>query len=452
MILEIVGVTCMSGLLTYTKFGNGTSEASKIQRIANTCGLTVQEGGKTHTIHLLRRKRHDWGMEYVYRVPLGLSFEDFKKKQQYIEDGLNHKRGILDLTIDDLKSLRIRSDILEQIKKLMHGKKHRKEILLNYDGTLKISIYKEPLAESVPFDESTLDGCDGWKICMGESREGVIHHDFDKIPHLVVAGTTRYGKSVFLKNVITTLIHTQPDSVRITLIDLKGGLAFNRFKDAKQVVEVAKDVNESLTELRKIHTDMVKRQKYFLAKGYEDIKEARMKQRDFIIIDEAAELASQGEPDNAVKKLKVECEHIIAEIARIGGGLGFFLTLCTQYPTADTLPRQVKQNCDAKLCFKLQTDTASRVVLDEGGAEDLPFIKGRGIYQTDRKHIVQTPFIQNDFIDKTIKPHIIIKARKEVQDAEQTTRTDRDDSLVIEDAGLPNNVTNRNVTPFRRRT
>lgn len=412
MILEIVGVSFMSGLLFYTS-GNVTNEASKIQRIANTCGLTVQEGGKKHTMHLLRRKRHTWGMEYVYRIPLGLSFDDFQKKKQHFEDGLNHKRGVLDITMNDLKSLRLNADILDQIKKLLAGTKHRKEILMDYDGTLKIRIYKEPLAESVPFDESTLSGCKGWNVSMGESREGNIYHDFDKIPHLVVAGTTRYGKSVFLKNVITTLIHTQPDAVRLTLIDLKGGLAFNRFKDAKQVEAVAKDVTEALTELRKIHDAMVKRQADFLSKGYEDIKEARMKQRDFIIIDEAAELASQGEPDKDVRKEKIECEHIIAEIARIGGGLGYRLTFCTQYPTGDTLPRAVKQNCDAKLCFRLQTDTASRVVLDEGGAEDLPFIKGRGIYQTDRKQIVQTPFIQNDFIDKTIKPHIVIKARKE---------------------------------------
>ena len=437
MILEIVGSTVMGGLLAYTFLDkHGVSDASKIQRIASACGLHVKEDGKKCTIHLLRRRHHSWGIEYVYRIPLGLAFEDVQKRQQHIEDGLNHKRGFLDLTIEDIKTLRLRGDIVEQIKRLLIGTKHRKELRLEYDGALKIRVYKEPMPTAVPFDDGTLQKCAGWMVCVGQSREGTLYHDFDKIPHLIVAGTTRYGKSVFLKNVITTLIHTQQEAVRLTLLDLKGGLAFQRFKDARQVETVAKDVDESLGALRTIHAEMQRRQAEFLVEGHEDIREARMKRRDFIIIDEAAELASVGEPDPVVKKKKIECEHIIAEIARIGGGLGYRLVFCTQYPTADTLPRQVKQNCDARLCFRLQTEVASHVVLDESGAEKLPFIKGRAIYRTDRKHIVQTPLIENDFIDKTIKPHIVIKPRKEVAQHEgkssQETPAGGSYTLVIE--------------------
>jgi S-DNA-T family DNA segregation ATPase FtsK/SpoIIIE len=72
-----------------------------------------------------------------------------------------------------------------------------------------------------------------------------------------------------------------------------------------------KDIVESLDVLRNIHAEI-----------------------------EAAELSSQGESNKEVRKMKVECEHIIAEIARIGGGLGYRLIFATQYPTADTLPRQ----------------------------------------------------------------------------------------------------------------
>jgi S-DNA-T family DNA segregation ATPase FtsK/SpoIIIE len=54
------------------------------------------------------------------------------------------------------------------------------------------------------------------------------------------------------------------------------------------------------------------------------------------------------------------------------------------------------------------------VVLDRGGAESLPTgLPGRAIYQTDCDRIVQTPFITNKFIDVKLKPHIIIKARRE---------------------------------------
>lgn len=59
-----------------------------------------------------------------------------------------------------------------------------------------------------------------------------------------------------------------------------------------------------------------------------------------------------------------------------------------------------------KSCFKLKTSVQSGVVLDKNGAEELPIgIPGRGIYQTDHERIVQTPFIDNSFIDTIIKPH-----------------------------------------------
>lgn len=436
MILEIVTGTAMSGLLTWTFLDKHSvsTDASKIQRVANNCGLHVKEEGKLRTIHLMRRTRHPWGTEYVYRIPLGLSFEDIHKKKQHIEDGLNHKRGFLDLSLDEIRSIRLNGDILQQIKKLLNGTKHRKEILMNYDGALKIRVYKEPLTDKVPFDNDTLSKCDGWNIYVGTSREGDVYHDFDTIPHLIVAGTTRFGKSVFLKNVITTFIHTQSNAVKFTLLDLKGGLAFQRYKNASQVETVAKDVVESLEALQTIQADMVKRQEEFLESGFEDIREAKMKQRHFIVIDEAAELASQGEPDPSRKKKKIECEHIISEIARIGAGLGYRLVFCTQYPTSDTLPRQVKQNANAKVCFLLDTEIASRVVLDESGAESLPHIKGRAIYRTDMKQIVQTPFIENDFIDKTIKPHIVIRPRKEQQhDSPKETPAGRGYSLIIKE-------------------
>lgn len=438
MLLEIASSAVMASVLGWTFLDKqGANEGRKIQRIANNCGLNVREDGKLLTIHLLRKKRHSWGVEYVYRLPLGLSFEDVQKKQRHIEDGLNHKRTMIDLSIEDFKKLRLRADILDQIKKLLSGEKHKKEILMDYDGTLRIRVYREPMPEMIPFDENTLRSCKGWTVSLGEAREGPVHHDFEKIPHMVVAGTTRYGKSVFLKNVVTTLIHNYPAHVVLTLIDLKGGLAFNRFANAKQVRSVAKDVSETLHSLRSIHSEMVQRQKDFLAKGFEDVREARHKERHFIIIDEAAELASQGEPDKDVKKAKVECEKIISEIARIGGGLGYRLIFATQYPTGDTLPRQVKQNCDARLCFRLQTDTASQVVLDESGAEKLPRIKGRAIYQTDRKYIVQTPFIENEFIDKTIIPHITIKPRKEGLYEQSTSSKAREGgvhTLIIDEA------------------
>ncbi|PEW91714.1 cell division protein FtsK, partial [Bacillus cereus] len=78
---------------------------------------------------------------------------------------------------------------------------------------------------------------------------------------------------------------------------------------------------------------------------------------------------------------------------------------------------QLRQNIGARVCFRLQTEAGSRAVLDEGGAESLPNIKGRAIYQTNEKKVLQTIYIDNKKIDNIIKPHINIRARKEHEDA-----------------------------------
>lgn len=108
------------------------------------------------------------------------------------------------------------------------------------------------------------------------------------------------------------------------------------------------------------------------------------------------------------KTLKLECQKFMSQISRLGAGLGFRLVLATQYPTGDVIPRQCKQNSDAKLCFRVQSGVVSRVVLDR--AEKLPPIKGRAIYQrADKRMVVQVSLIDDKTILDTIKPHLIKK-------------------------------------------
>src|SRR5690606_32434269 len=111
------------------------------------------------------------------------------------------------------------------------------------------------------------------------------------------------------------------------------------------------------------------------------------------------------------------CQNALSEIARIGGALGYRLIFATQYPTADTLPRQIKQNADAKISFRLPTEVASRVALDEQGAEKLG-VPGRAIYRTYEKYVVQVPFVS----DKDI----IERLGKYVTTSQKTTKRRKD--------------------------
>jgi len=159
--------------------------------------------------------------------------------------------------------------------------------------------------------------------------------------------------------------------------------------------------------------------------GKKNVQQAMMSKRYFVVIDEVGELNASEAVTRSEKILKQECQTIMSQIARLGAGLGFRLVVATQYPVGDVIPRQVKQNADAKLCFRVQSAVASRVVLDAEGAETLPMVKGRAIYQTaDKREILQTPLITSEIIRETIKPHIIEKGDRVEKTVIEPRRTD----------------------------
>jgi hypothetical protein len=168
---------------------------------------------------------------------------------------------------------------------------------------------------------------------------------------------------------------------------------------------------------------MNNRMKKFRGK-YEDVKEANISERHFIIIDEGAQLSSKQTKDRELRKVYAECEALLEKIAALGAGLGYRLIYATQYPLRENLLPNVKINYDAKLVFHLQNDIASRVVMNENGAEKLPrkegsYQGGKAIYMTDAPLLVQTPFITNDTIDKLIEPYKVVKTMNTMQKGQE---------------------------------
>ncbi|MGM0903037.1 MAG: FtsK/SpoIIIE domain-containing protein [Bacillota bacterium] len=430
MFFEITTTTLMAGLVGFSYFKkSGLNDADKIQKIALNCGLTIKEGEEIKTIQLYRKKKHDWGREYIYRIPLGLSFQDFEKRIHHLRDGLNSKKMFIEL--NDILEINWRKNIFEQIKGIIQNRELiQKDVELEYDGMLHIKILKNPLPINIPFATDMLGQCIDWEIPLGQTRYGFIHHDMER-GHITLAGATRKGKTVLLKLIITSLINQNPDYTKLTLIDLKGGLAFSRFKQAKQVDTVATDLDSALTVLKKVKKEMEEVERWFDKNGYEDIKEAGIDARHFIIVDEAAQISPQIVTGKEKKEKARQCEEALSEIARIGAGLGYRLIYCTQYPKAEVMNAQIKQNCDTVITYKLRDAIASRVVLDESGAESLP-VPGRAIYKTpDGVQIVQTPYIDNDQIDTIIKPHITIRPRKGELDEHRERKEGRSNTFTL---------------------
>lgn len=197
MLFEIVTSLIAGGIAgtAYLKRQGVGDDKTRIERIAANAGLVTRDGKQ---IRIYRRTKGKGYTEYVYQIPLGLSFADFEKKKHVFEDGLNIKRSTFDLSIHDLTDINFRSNPIPQIKTILQKKKkQKKEIEMAFDGMLKIRVYDEPMPDWLLFDESMLAKCNGWEIPIGISRTQFIKHDFDAIPHMIVAGATRKGKAPF---------------------------------------------------------------------------------------------------------------------------------------------------------------------------------------------------------------------------------------------------------------
>ncbi len=411
-----------------------TNDSGKIQRIISLSGLNVRDGKDVLTTQLIRKKQYEWGWEYSYRIPLGRSYEDYLAKQRVLEDGLNNRRQRI--TFADLKALQLDGNIIENLKNLWTNKlTERKEIEIIFDGLLKIRVYNEPLPSEVPYVPGA-----NWSVPIGVTRDRNTFkfHDFERIPHVVLGGATRYGKSNFINTMITSLLQSNPDHLRLHLIDLKGGVELCDYENIQQTVSIAYEPEEALNTLRTAYEEMRELQMRLRVLGKKNVQEAGIKERHFVIIDEVGELNPSEAVTREEKSLKLECQTLMSQIARLGAGLGFRQILATQYPTGDCIPRQCKQNSDAKIAFRVQSATASRVVLDESGAELLPQIKGRAIYQTaDKREILQTPLITTEIIQGTIRPYIAEKEAKAI-DKEITRPTRREDTAGAQKVGLSN--------------
>lgn len=402
--------------------GNTSNDSEKLQKIFTVSGLNVKDGNKTYTTELVKKKVHDWGVEYKYRLPLGRSFEDYQAKFKTIEAGLNTRK--VKWQLKDFKELKVTKDVFKDIKALYKRKlTNRKEVELIDDNFLIIRVYNDPMPTVIPWEAGT-----HWGIPVGQIRErnSTIFLDFEQIPHIVIGGATRYGKSNFINSLVCSLVTSEPENVKFHLIDLKGGVELSDYENLKQTVSIAYEPEQALETLKGAYDEMIKTQKLMRKLGGKKVQDVGIKTRHFIIIDEVGEL----NPDEAVDKkdikkdgvivhksektIKEECQVYMSKIARIGAGLGFRQILASQYLTGDVIPRQCKQNSDGKLCFHVQSDVASRVILNQTGAELLPDVKGRAIWLTaSKKYTLQTFFISHEVINQVIAPYIIDKKTPE---------------------------------------
>jgi len=217
-------------------------------------------------------------------------------------------------------------------------------------------------------------------LMLGQSPNGeYIFIDLAAQPHLLVAGTTGSGKSIFTAQVICSLaLFRSPLELSFTLVDTKQ-LDLVLFEGLKHVSSVIRTVDDLRTTLSKALAEIRRRTELMsgLARNIRDWNIGRFGQKlkyKVIVIDELADVLEQDEVMWAgipKKDRPTSIATLLKQIAQISRAAGIHILAATQRPSVKTIAGDTKANFPSRICFKLATQADSRVVLDENGAEKL---------------------------------------------------------------------------------
>ncbi len=237
---------------------------------------------------------------------------------------------------------------------------------------------------------------------IGESLSGVIAQPIRSLPHLLIAGTSGNGKSVFFNQTLISLMRTSPH-IQLYLLDLKLGVEVKAYSRLPNV-RIAKDADEAVKLLQAVVTEMTARFQFLERTGRKLIDPVRDK-KDLIVVgvDEASVLYKKKSGDRSAKEATNLARELTDEITKLGRAAGIHLIAATQKVTTKTIETDVQENIGGRVCFRVGTLQGSNTVLGNKMAYELPDIKGRAIWNCGNDFIeVQTPFLSESMIEREI--------------------------------------------------
>lgn len=242
-----------------------------------------------------------------------------------------------------------------------------------------------------------------WCAGLSEDRRD-IWYTFEEEPHVLIAGSTRSGKSNLINEMVATLVTMNtPNEVRLVLIDNKGGVEFVHWAGLHHLLmPTIKEPTEVLPALQQLSALMRKRQRTFEAALTKKLIQYNATAsepipRIIVLIDEMTTLLGLRQMSNDIQaELRL--------LSSQGAAFGIHLVLCTQHSSVDVLPGWTKTNMVLRAAGKMPSDSASRTILDSGSAAKIADTKGRFVFAVGREErVVQVPLILDASIARAVE-------------------------------------------------
>ena len=269
------------------------------------------------------------------------------------------------------------------IMSIKQGKNRKRVIVLATD-------YENSLDNVIAWDDGYISN-DDFVLVLGESFIGQEIVNLNKIPHILIGGSTGSGKSILLKNLIW---QAMCKGAEVIICDFKGGVDFGQSWSER--AEIITKIDGLVDRLESVVAELENRKKLLKKYDVENIVKynlvaKRKLQRIIFACDEIAEILDKTGLAKEEKEKIYKIENLLATIARQGRAFGINLILSTQRPDANILNGQIRNNIDCRICGRAD-DVLSKIILDNTDASEIIQKDEQGLFLTNGGVIIRGYF------------------------------------------------------------
>lgn len=298
---------------------------------------------------------------------------------------------------------------------------------------------KEILPEMLIYNQSGFEKLNPEPESIYLGYTGIDHLFFpiNKAPHMIIAGTSGYGKSCMLRLMLYDFLRRNKQSVSLLAIDMKAGIEMSTFEKYLANGVVIDNADDSVQVITDIYIEMERRLALFRQEGVKNLDSYRKKtglriKRIVLVVDELADLYEDLKDMEKQQKKDGEKTSLakLRSVSKRSRAAGINLILATQKVDSKSIDTGILAQCGLKMSFKQKQMASSILIVGSGAAFYLPDLQGRGVLEGvgTKSLYVQIPYVSEEEIEGLLNKYCSVKKEKPVVKEESKIQVEERES------------------------